>query len=58
MPLGKIREERIQTIKKKMPVEKMNIVATVVDGKSPFTNKLPENKSELRRLSSIQIIDA
>jgi hypothetical protein len=32
MPLRKIREEKIQTIKRKIPIEKMSIVATVVDG--------------------------
>jgi hypothetical protein len=31
MPLRKIREEKMELIKKKIPPEKMNIVATVVD---------------------------
>ncbi len=58
MPLRKIREEKIESIRKKMPTEKMNIVATVVDAQSTLTNKMNNNKRDLTRLSSIQVIDA
>lgn len=59
LPLRKIREERIEKIKKKIPTEKMNIVATVVDALSNTGSNLQiNNTSDLKRLSSIQVIDA